>query len=103
MNWTDAICSAIRFIEDHITDELTVDMIADRVNISPFYFQKGFAMLCGFTISEYIRNRRLALAGKGFRIPLKTRSLSSTFWKFSRNTTFVFSSTSAGMTRWTPY
>ena len=64
MNWTDAICSAIRFIEDHITDELTVDMIADRVNISPFYFQKGFAMLCGFTISEYIRNRRLALAGK---------------------------------------
>ncbi len=54
MNWIDAICSAIRFIEEHITDELTVDMIADRVNVSSFYFQKGFAMLCGFTISEYI-------------------------------------------------
>lgn len=27
------------------------------------YFQKGFALLCGFTVSEYIRNRRLALAG----------------------------------------
>lgn len=36
---------------------------ADHVNISSFYFQKGFAMLCGFTLSEYIRNRRLALAG----------------------------------------
>ena len=54
MNWIDAICSAIRFIEEHITDELTVDMIADHVNVSSFYFQKGFAMLCGFTISEYI-------------------------------------------------
>ncbi len=63
MGWMDAIGSAIQYIEVHITDELTVDMIAKHVNISPFYFQKGFSMLCGFTISEYIRNRRLALAG----------------------------------------
>jgi len=26
--------------------------------ISLFYFQKGFAMLCGFTIGEYVRQRR---------------------------------------------
>lgn len=64
MEWMEAIGAAIRYIEDHITDELTVNMIADYVNISSFYFQKGFAMLCGITISEYIRNRRLALAGK---------------------------------------
>lgn len=31
--------------------------------ISPFYFQKGFAMLCGFTVGEYVRQRRLTLAG----------------------------------------
>lgn len=59
----EAIGSAIQYVEDHMTDELTVDMIADHVNISSFYFQKGFALLCGFSISEYIRNRRLALAG----------------------------------------
>lgn len=63
MGWMEAIAAAIQYVEDHITDELTVDMVADHVNISSFYFQKGFAMLCGFTISEYIRNRRLALAG----------------------------------------
>jgi len=32
--------------------------------MSPFYFQKGFAMLCGFTVGEYIRQRRLTLAGR---------------------------------------
>ena len=32
------------------------------MNISAFYFQKGFSLLCGYTITEYIRNRRLALA-----------------------------------------
>lgn len=63
MGWMEAIAAAIQYVEDHITDELTVDMVADHVNISSFYFQKGFAMFCGFTISEYIRNRRLALAG----------------------------------------
>lgn len=63
MRWMETIGAAIQYVEDHITDEFTVDMIADHVNISSFYFQKGFAMLCGFTISEYIRNRRLALAG----------------------------------------
>ena len=63
MMWMEAIGTAIQYIEDHITDELTVDMIAEHVHISSFYFQKGFAMLCGFTITEYIRNRRLALAG----------------------------------------
>ncbi len=63
MGWMEAIAAAIQYVEDHITDELTVDMVADHVNISSFYFQKGFVMLCGFTISEYIRNRRLALAG----------------------------------------
>ena len=63
MGWMESIADAIQYIEEHITDELTVDMIAKHVNISSFYFQKGFAMLCGFTISEYIRNRRLALTG----------------------------------------
>lgn len=63
MEWMETIGEAIRYIEDHITEDLTVEQVAEHVNISPFYFQKGFAMLCGYTISEYIRNRRLALAG----------------------------------------
>ena len=29
----------------------------------PFYFQKGFAMLCGMTVGDYIRQRRLSAAG----------------------------------------
>lgn len=63
MGWTEAIGEAVQYIEDHITDELTAGMIAEQVHLSSFYFQKGFAMLCGYTIMEYIRNRRLALAG----------------------------------------
>ena len=63
MEWTDAIQSAISFIEQHITDDITAEDVANHVHISSFYFQKGFSMLCGYSVTEYIRNRRSALAG----------------------------------------
>lgn len=63
VEWMDAIQNAINFIEEHITDDITAEDVANHVYMSAFYFQKGFSMLCGFTVSEYIRNRKLALAG----------------------------------------
>ena len=63
MEWMAIIGNSIRYIEEHITEDISADGIAKAVSVSPFYFQKGFAMLCGVTVSEYIRNRRLALAG----------------------------------------
>ena len=64
MEWTEAIREAVRYIENHLTEEITMYDVAAHVNISPFYFHKGFSILCGYSITEYIRNRRLALAGE---------------------------------------
>lgn len=63
MDWAKAIEGAIEFIEKNIAEDLTVGRIASEVKLSPFYFQRGFSMLCGYTVSEYIRMRRLSLAG----------------------------------------
>lgn len=63
MEWIESISGAISYIEENLTGELTIEKIAKYTLISPFYFQKGFSMLCGFTVSDYIRQRRLALAG----------------------------------------
>ena len=63
MEWIDGISQAISYIEENLTEKLTVEEIARQALISPFYFQKGFSMLCGFTVGDYIRQRRLALAG----------------------------------------
>lgn len=64
MEWIKTIDAAVKYIESHITDDLTSDNVAKKVHVSPFYFQKGFSMLCGLTVSEYVRNRRLTLAGQ---------------------------------------
>lgn len=63
MEWSESISRAINYIESHITEELTIADIANQALISPYYFQKVFSMLCGFTVGEYIKKRRLTLAG----------------------------------------
>ena len=60
--WNEGIADAIRYIEENLTEELSISEIAKRAHVSGFYFQKIFHVLCGYTVGEYIRNRRLTLA-----------------------------------------
>lgn len=64
MNWTNSIQNAINYIEEHLTENIDYDEIAKTAASSSFYFQKIFGILCGYSIGEYIRNRRLTLAGR---------------------------------------
>lgn len=63
MDWIRSFQRSIDYIESNITEPLDIKDIAGQMNISPFYFQRIFTMICGFSVGEYIRNRRLALAG----------------------------------------
>ena len=63
MEWTQALRTAISYIEAHLLEDITAEDVAAAVHISSFYFQKGFSLMSGCTIGEYIRNRRLYLAG----------------------------------------
>lgn len=63
MNWIEGIGNAIGYIEAHLEEEISMEEVAKEACVSSFYFQKAFRILCGFTVSEYIRSRRLSLAG----------------------------------------
>lgn len=63
MRWTECISDAITFMEENLTEAITIEDIAASVQLSPYYFQKGFSLLCDFTVGDYLRNRRLAQAG----------------------------------------
>lgn len=63
MDWITGIQAAIDYIEDHILEELDFEEIARQSFSSSFHFQRVFSILCGYTLGEYIRNRRLTLAG----------------------------------------
>lgn len=53
---------AVDYIEKNITDDLKCLEIAKKACMSMFHFQRIFSILCGCTVGEYIRNRRLSLA-----------------------------------------
>ena len=63
MDWITGLQRAIDYVEEHITEELNYDEIARQSCSTSYHFQRVFGLLCGYTLGEYIRNRRLTLAG----------------------------------------
>lgn len=67
MDWLTGIQNAINYIEEHLTEEIDYDEVAKEAACSSFYLQRIFSILCGMTLGDYIRNRRLTLAGNELR------------------------------------
>ncbi len=59
MEWLTSIRKAVDYMEKHLDDNISAQDVADQVHLSPFFLQKGFSLMTGYGIGEYIRNRRL--------------------------------------------
>jgi len=62
MEWVTAIRKSIEYIEEHLKDDISAQDVSDQVYLSQVHFQKGFQVMTGYSVAEYIRNRRLYLA-----------------------------------------
>ena len=62
--WIEGFQESIDFIEKNLTEELDIEDIAAKAALSPFYYQRIFGALCGVTVGEYIRARRMTLAAQ---------------------------------------
>jgi len=54
----------IDYIEEHLTDDLSLEIISKYAGVSDYHFRKIFLYLSGLTLSEYIKNRKLSEASK---------------------------------------
>lgn len=63
MDWIQGIQNAINYIEEHIGEKINYEEIAKIAYSSSYHFQRVFGVVCGITLGEYIRRRRLTLAG----------------------------------------
>lgn len=63
MDWIAGIQRAVNYVEEHITEPIDYEAAAKQAYSSSFHFQRVFSILCGFTLGDYIRMRRLSLAG----------------------------------------
>lgn len=62
MEWLTCIKSSIEYIENHIKENIDIDDVANNSYVSSYYLQIGFNIMTGYSIGEYIRNRKLYLA-----------------------------------------
>ena len=67
MEWLTSIRKAVDYMEEHLEDDISAQDVANQVFASSFFFQKGFSVMTGYGLSEYIRNRRLYRAALDLR------------------------------------
>ena len=62
MEWIKGIQRAIDYIELNLMEDMNYEDIAKQAYSSQFHFQRIFSIICGFTVGDYIRMRRLSVA-----------------------------------------
>lgn len=62
MNYYERIQKSIDFIEDNLTEEITIEQCARQAYMSVSGYYRIFLSVAGYNVKEYIRMRRLTLA-----------------------------------------
>lgn len=52
------------YIDEHLEDDLPLEIISEYAGVSDFHFRKIFYYLSGMTLNEYIKNRKFSEANK---------------------------------------
>lgn len=75
----------IRYLNEHITEELCLDAIASHFFTSKFHLSKSFRKYTGISIYQYIMKKRLTIARDLLRsgIPVTTACLECGFGDYS--------------------
>lgn len=64
MDWIQGIQRAIDYVEANLTEKIDIEEVAEKAYSSSFHFQRVFSVTCEFSIGDYVRMRRLSLAGE---------------------------------------
>ena len=60
----DKILSVLAYLNEHLTDDITIDFLSDRFYTSKYYLMHSFKAETGYTIGSYLTAKRL-LHAKG--------------------------------------
>ena len=63
MDYIKLVEEAIIIIEQNLTEEISNELLASKLFVSNYHFQRVFSVITGYTLGEYIRSRRMYLAG----------------------------------------
>lgn len=67
LDWKECVQRMINYIEEHLREDLTLNVIAAQVGYSQFYCSKAFRKETGICLKDYIRLRRISQAALELR------------------------------------
>jgi len=67
MNIYHVLNECINYIEEHLENEIDYQHISKMFGCSESIMQRFFSLLCGITLKEYIRRRKLTIAVSDIR------------------------------------
>ncbi len=62
MEWVERLNRSLKYIEEHLTDEIDYEKLARTAGCSSYHYQRMFVYMAGIPLSEYIRRRKMSLA-----------------------------------------
>ncbi len=62
MEWLNNYNNAIKYIEEHLTEDMDLSKLGKIAGCSGFHFQRMFSYMAEIPLSEYIRKRKMTLA-----------------------------------------
>jgi AraC family transcriptional regulator len=62
LDYIEILQEMLRYIDGHIKEKLSVEKLAARAGFSPYHFCRVFQWEVGYSIMEYVRNRRMTYA-----------------------------------------
>lgn len=60
----DVVKAVVDYIEENLKEDISLDIIAERIGYSKFYLNRIFSESTGITIHRYLQNRRLTAAAE---------------------------------------
>ena len=62
MEWVERLNESLKYIEEHLTDEIDYEQLGRIACCSAYHYQRMFTYMAGITLAEYIRKRKMSLA-----------------------------------------
>lgn len=76
------------YVEERLTQDISLAEAAKTIRISEYHLKRTFSFIAGFSLVEYIKNRRLALANAEL---IKGESVTEIAFKYRYQTVEGFS------------
>lgn len=63
MEWLDHLNTSIAYVEENLTGKIELERAAQLAQCSSYHYQRMFSYIADVTLGEYIRRRKMSLAG----------------------------------------